>query len=193
MRERCAWNASHARAEHLNKGIFFAKHLHVARSAVAHRYASKMRKRSATDRFGIHEPPTTGSPIRHRTTRFAQKLRKLFPPASDVSDARNAPDGDVEACDRVRAVAFRMPKPTPAVDGNSTREMPSPEPGYTSRACMSLRITPARKRKCGCLRINDDAGAERSGRHRVLRLLTAPEPNGSGGADQWSSSSSSSA
>jgi hypothetical protein len=46
----------------------------------------------------------------------------------------------------IRAVAFRMPKPTPAVDGNSTREMPSPEPGYTSRACMSLRITPARKR-----------------------------------------------
>jgi hypothetical protein len=83
-------------AEHLNKGIFFAKHLRVARSAVAHRCASKMPERSLTDRFGIHEPPTTGSPIRHRTTRFAQKLRKLFPPASGLADARTAPDGDVE-------------------------------------------------------------------------------------------------
>ena len=94
---------AHARcvfAEHLNKGIFFAKHLRVARSAVAHRCALRTPKRSLTDCFGIHEPPTTGSPIRHRTTRFAQKLRKLFPPASGVSDARNAPDGDVEACDR---------------------------------------------------------------------------------------------
>jgi len=83
-------------AEHLNKGIFFAKHLRVALSAVAHRCALKTPKRSLTDRFGIHEPPTTGSPIRHRTTRFAQKLRKLFPPASGLADARTAPDGDVE-------------------------------------------------------------------------------------------------
>lgn len=195
LRVECIACARCVFAEHLNKGIFFAKHLHVARSAVAHRCASKMRKRSATDRFGIHEPPTTGSPIRHRTTRFAQKLRKLFPPASASRMLATCPGGDVEGSIRIRAVAFRMPGPTPAVDGNSAGEMPSLERGDTCPA-------PARRsasrhygngKNADRSRRNGDAGAERSGRHRVSRLLTAPESNRSGGGDQWSSSSSSSA
>jgi hypothetical protein len=99
LRVECIACARCVFAEHLNKGIFFAKHLLVARSAVAHRCALKMPKHSLTDRFGIHEPPTTGSPIRHRTTRFAQKLRKLFPPASASRMLATRPAGDVEGCD----------------------------------------------------------------------------------------------
>src|SRR5687768_7408944 len=80
LRSECITHARCVFAEHLNKGIFFAKHFRIAYDIVSHRRAMKMWKWSLSRRFGIHEPPTIGSPIRHRTSRFAQKLRKLFPP-----------------------------------------------------------------------------------------------------------------
>jgi hypothetical protein len=134
-------------AEHLNKGIFFAMHLRVARSAVAHRCALKTPKRSLTDRFGIHEPPTTGSPIRHRTTRFAQKLRKLFPPASGVADARNAPDGDVEACERDSCSRASHAEADANRGWKLRAKYRRPNAGIHVHTCMSLRITPLPKRE----------------------------------------------
>ena len=76
----CIAHAQCVFAEHLNKGIFFAKHLRIAHGIFSHRRAMTMSKWSDNRCFGIHEPPTIGSRFRHRTSRFAQKLRKLFPP-----------------------------------------------------------------------------------------------------------------
>ena len=113
LRVECAACARCVFAEHLNKGIFFAKHLRIACSAVAHRRTSKTSKRSLGGRFGIHESPTTGSRIRHRTTPFAQKVRKLFPPASTAADARNASMRMSIIAIRMRGAFRRCTRPVP--------------------------------------------------------------------------------
>lgn len=100
LRFECNAHAQCVFAEHLNKGVFFAKRLRIARSAVAQRRVAMMWSWSVSHCSGVHKPPTIGSPIRHRTTRFAQKLRELFPPAHCVADARGASD-------RVSTVANR--------------------------------------------------------------------------------------
>lgn len=178
-------------AEHLNKGIFFAKHFRIARSAVAHRRTSKTSKRSASGRFGIHESPTTGSRIRHRTTPFAQKLRKLFQPASAVADACKTSMRMSVFAIRMRAGRFVIAVAGAAPCRETTNEGCRLPGLATMRAREFAGFARSSKRNALIAGLrNGDAGAERSGRHRVAAWnARAKRP----GLDQWSSSSSNSA
>ena len=96
-RARCVF------AERINKGIFCTQHLRVANSAVSHRRATRMSERLFCRRCGARNAPTIGRPIRHRTSRFARKLRKLFWPSLGLANALDTPEGSVER--RLRMLA----------------------------------------------------------------------------------------
>jgi hypothetical protein len=108
---------------------------------------------------GIREPPTIGSPVRHRTSRFAQKLRKLFPPRDrhrgrSQCVGRRCRTSCSDMC-RARLAPLRMAR---TVDRNvATGKAMAAIPGTR----MSPRTTPFREYGCAdCRRRNDDAGAE---------------------------------
>ena len=137
----CIASAQCVFAEHLNKGIFFAKHLRIARSIVSHRRAMKTRKWLARRRFGIHEPPTIGCLIRHRTSRFAQKLRKLFPGRDRHRGWPQSVDGDVDIVFRgcVRARFCTASNQRQPVDRNIADRNPAARRRRGWRVCMSPR------------------------------------------------------
>ena len=182
-RARSASNASRACnsffAEHLNKGIFFAKHLRTAHSIASHQRANKMWKWSISRHSGIREPPTIGSPIRHRTSRFAQKLRKLFPPCDrhrgrSQCVRRRCRTSCPDMCRRVSHRCAWREQST----GTSPTGMPWPRfqawphtrmsPRTTPLPGIRMRGLPAQKRRCrrGAARPASCCGGNRFGASR---------------------------
>lgn len=132
-------------------------------------------------RFDTHHGPTTGRPIWRRTSRFAQKLRELFPlAASRIAGAMTSSGDSARSRMRRRKRPGRTWFPSSGHASGNTKSDRAPRsvpvartlpqyPGSKGNRVTSVDRHPHARRG------NKDAGAVATGRHRVLQRTTRRE------------------
>lgn len=167
-------------AKHIKKGICESRRAHRHGACDARHAIGDGRESTVEGSLGGHHAPTTGRSIWRRTSRFARKLRKLFPPSPVAAGRRRCTGRDpstMRCCRRRRARTARM-------RGVQASAWPACRHRIANAAKRDLRGAPASLAKTPAPETT--MPARLPGRHRGLDRRWR-------GRVQWSSSSSNSA